>query len=99
MHDRTLFWNLWKTIAAGEVWHGEICNRSKSGPLYWVDSTIVPIRDSSDRIEQFISIRTDITERKREQDARQELLNRLQKIASQLPGVVYQYQLRPDGSS
>jgi two-component system, cell cycle sensor histidine kinase and response regulator CckA len=41
----------------------------------------------------------DITERKQAEDAQQELFNRLQKIASQVPGVVYQYQLRPDGTS
>ena len=99
LHDRTLFFDMWQTIAAGEVWHGEICNRSKSGAAYWVDTTIVPISDSSGRVRQFISIRTDITERKREQTVRQELLDRLQKIAFQLPGVVYQYHLRPDGSS
>ncbi|HLD09561.1 MAG TPA: EAL domain-containing protein, partial [Methylophilaceae bacterium] len=31
--------------------------------------------------------------------ARQEALDRLQRIASQLPGVIFQYRLRPDGSS
>ena len=99
VHERTVFWKMWQTISAGEVWHGEICNRAKSGAAYWVDSTIVPICDSAGRIQQFISIRTDITERKRAQDAREELLDRLQKIASQLPGVVYQYHLRADGTS
>ncbi len=99
VHPRTLFWDMWQTLAAGEVWHGQICNRSKSGGLYWVDTTIVPISGPSGRVEQFISIRTDVTEGKREQDARQELLDRLQKIASQLPGVVYQYHLRADGTS
>jgi len=34
-----------------------------------------------------------------EQGGRGELLQRLQKIASQVPGVVYLYKLRPDGSS
>lgn len=41
----------------------------------------------------------DITTRKQLESAREELLNRLQKITSQLPGVVYQFLLRPDGSS
>jgi diguanylate cyclase (GGDEF)-like protein/PAS domain S-box-containing protein len=34
-----------------------------------------------------------------EEETRRELLGRLQKIATQVPGVVYQYKLRPDGSS
>ncbi|MBK8783296.1 MAG: PAS domain S-box protein [Anaerolineales bacterium] len=41
----------------------------------------------------------DITERRQAQMAQQESLERLQKIASRVPGVVYQYRLRPDGSS
>ncbi|MFZ4777495.1 MAG: response regulator, partial [Terrimicrobiaceae bacterium] len=41
----------------------------------------------------------DITARKQAEAATQEALDRLQKIASRLPGVVYQYRLRPDGSS
>ncbi|MGB7326411.1 MAG: PAS domain-containing protein, partial [Rubripirellula sp.] len=41
----------------------------------------------------------DITESKAESEAMQEALGRLEKIASHLPGYVYQYRLRPDGSS
>ncbi|MBU4113338.1 MAG: PAS domain S-box protein [Gammaproteobacteria bacterium] len=41
----------------------------------------------------------DITERKHLQLASDEALYRLQKIADRVPGVVYQYLLRPDGSS
>jgi two-component system sensor histidine kinase/response regulator len=99
IHDRTVFWDMWQTIASGEAWHGELCNRAKDGSLHWVQTTIVPITDLSGGIQQFIAMGTDVTERRREQGARQELLYRLQKLASQVPGVVYQYQLRPDGSS
>ena len=41
----------------------------------------------------------DITERKQIETVRQESLDRLRKIASRLPGVVYQYRLRPEGTS
>ncbi|HKP64683.1 MAG TPA: PAS domain S-box protein [Polyangiales bacterium] len=42
---------------------------------------------------------TDVTERKREAARSRELLERLGQIASLVPGVLYQYQLHPDGSS
>ena len=36
LHSREFFKSMWDTIKMGGVWHGEICNRSKSGRLYWV---------------------------------------------------------------
>lgn len=68
-HGREFFSQLWATLRRGEIWRGTICNRAKSGQLYWVDSAIVPLKDASGDVVRFISIRIDITERKRaEQD-------------------------------
>lgn len=63
-HDREFFAQLWRTLLQGQIWRGVICNRSKNGGLYWVDSAIVPLKDAAGEIVRFISIRIDITERK-----------------------------------
>ena len=42
---------------------------------------------------------TDVTEGKLREAERDELFNRLQKIAANFPGFIYQYRQRPDGSS
>ncbi|MCX7183635.1 MAG: PAS domain-containing protein, partial [Nitrosospira sp.] len=75
-HPKAFFVDMWATIARGEVWHREICNRSKSGQLYWVDSTIVPLKDKDQtgKITGYLSVRVDITARKHKELALQERL-------------------------
>jgi len=63
-HPKSFFKTMYETIAAGRVWRGEICNRSKNGDLYWVDSTIVPAMDDQGDIIRYTAVRTDITSRK-----------------------------------
>lgn len=63
------FWvDVWRAIANGQSWRGEICNRTKSGALYWVDSIITPFVGANGSIEKFVSIRHDVTERKRAEE-------------------------------
>ena len=61
VHDRAFWAGMWRTIASGQPWRGEICNRAKDGSLYWVDSMIAPFADADGTIEKYISIRFDIT--------------------------------------
>lgn len=78
-HPAGFFTALWRTIAAGKVWQGEICNRRKDGRLYWVESTILPFMDGLDRPYQYISIRTEITHIKQAEAALQVSEGRLRR--------------------
>lgn len=63
-HDRKFFQELWRTIKAGKTWHGDVCNVSKKGVRYWVDTTIVPVHGPDGEIVRYASIRYEITDRK-----------------------------------
>ena len=58
----TEFWKeMYVTISHGEIWNEEVCNISKDGSHYWVDTTVIPFMDDDGKPESYIAIRTDIT--------------------------------------
>ncbi len=59
---------LWATITAGEVWHGEVVNRHKDGHHYRVAQTITPVFDGDASPTHFVAIHDDITEQRRAED-------------------------------
>jgi PAS domain S-box-containing protein len=65
-HHSPEFWlNFWSTISSGNVWKGEIKNRAKDGTFYWLFTTVIPLLAPSGKPRQYISIRYEITEKKR----------------------------------
>jgi PAS domain S-box-containing protein len=75
---------LWQTIAAGGVWHGEFHNRRKDGSLYWESAIISPIRGPQGQITHFVAIKDDISDRKAAEEALRQSHEQLQHMAATL---------------
>lgn len=77
IHDQAFFKEMWGSISKGKVWKGQVCNRSKEGNLYWVETTIFPVEDEQSKDLHFFSVRLDITHQKKFE----EVLNNLSQVA------------------
>ena len=80
------------------VTHFESVRRHKDGRLLDVSLSISPVRDDTGRIVGAAKIARDITEHKRAVTRIEHLAANLDRIYRQVPGVIYQFVLRPDGS-
>ena len=89
VHSKVFFEGMWRDISQGKVWHGEICNRSHGGGLYWVDATIVPLMGADGMPEQYIAIRTDITVRKTIEAELAEQLRFVEVLLEATPTAIY----------
>lgn len=59
---KEIFKDLWKTIKSKNIWKGQIKNKAKDGSEYYVASTIVPILNYEDEIEEYLAIRLDVSD-------------------------------------
>ncbi|SNY92005.1 PAS domain S-box-containing protein/diguanylate cyclase (GGDEF) domain-containing protein [Cohaesibacter sp. ES.047] len=90
-HDKSLFKDMYQKIVLGVSWSGEIRNRAKDGSIYWVATTVMPIYDKDGKLEEIISIRTDITELKLQENALKEYNSLLSATFENFPGSISAY--------
>ncbi len=63
-HPDEFYKNLWKLISAGMTWKGEICNKKKTGELFWEQAYISPITDEKGVVSHFVAVKEDITQKR-----------------------------------
>lgn len=66
-HSPDFYQDMWEELLFNGHWKGEIWNRRKNGELYVQRLTISAIRDRDNRISNFVSVFSDITEEKKEE--------------------------------
>lgn len=79
-HNKNFYNKLWKTIKAGNVWDGEIINKRKDGTEYIERQTITPVKGDTSEIEYFVAIKSDVTEKKKTEDALRESEEKLRNV-------------------
>jgi diguanylate cyclase (GGDEF)-like protein/PAS domain S-box-containing protein len=94
---REAFLEMHKRVIAGESMQMEYEAIGLKGGRRFLETHAVPMEDNGEILH--LAVTRDITKSKQAEKEREEALGRLQKIASSLPGLVYQYRLRPNGSS
>jgi PAS domain S-box-containing protein len=67
-HPKSFWVNMWRTISNGKVWRSRVKNKKKDGTFYWVDTFIMPFTDEKGKIDQYLSIRNDITLSKKNEE-------------------------------
>ncbi|MCX7143916.1 MAG: PAS domain S-box protein, partial [Proteobacteria bacterium] len=73
---RATFREMWGLLAAGEEWHGELCNRRKDGSLFWESVVTSALKDENGKVTHYVAVKDDITERKQMEEALEELNQR-----------------------
>lgn len=87
IHPPELYQDMWNTIINGKDWEGILCNKTKDNDYYWVKTTIAPVLNEEGIPYQFISIRTEITQTKKNEDnlyQKSQLLSLLNDTAKEL---------------
>ena len=60
--------DMWAHLTRGELWQGELINCRKDGTEYIEEVTISPVRQADGRITNYLAIKEDITEKKRNEE-------------------------------
>lgn len=60
-HHKVFFQTMWDELLQGKIWNNEIRNKTKTGEFVWLDTTIIPIKNASEDITQYIAIYNDLS--------------------------------------
>ena len=93
-HSNDFWQSMFHAVKNEHVWHNEVCNKARNGSIYWVDTTIVMIRDADNKPQSFIAIRNDITARKYQEQAIEEAKSQLEFVINSTSVGIWDWQVQ-----
>ncbi len=88
-HPESFYAEMWDTILAGRMWHGELVNRRKDGTLFTEEMTITPVLDEAGEVTHFIAIKQDVSERRAMETALRRSEESYRQLFENAPEAVY----------
>jgi len=83
-NSKKTYKELWDTVTSGKTWKGQLKNLSKDGRTYYVESTIVPIKNKHGVISEYLAIRHDVTQivemHKELEDTQKEVIHKMGEV-------------------
>lgn len=83
-HDADFYAGFWRQLLQAGHWRGEVWNRRKTGEVFPVELSIQALRGPKGHIRRFISVFSDISERKRNEEALQSQRRQLEESEGRL---------------
>jgi PAS domain S-box-containing protein len=90
---KSVYKDLWKTVKAGNTWQTEWMDKRKNGTLYWESISINPIKNEIGEITNYLTVKQDITERKKSATILQQSEEKYRNIFVNNPQPMYIYDL------
>jgi diguanylate cyclase (GGDEF)-like protein/PAS domain S-box-containing protein len=82
-HEPDFYRAMWAQIAREGRWQGELVNRRKDGSLFNALVSINTVHDTRGRLQHYVGVTRDITERKRAEAAERDAERKLQQQATE----------------
>lgn len=77
--DSNIYQDLISVIQEGKTWKGELEHRAKTGEIFWTETTVIPMDQYKGAPTSYLTISTNITERKKAESKITALNKRLER--------------------